>query len=422
MQLRPLMLALLLLGAGCLGAGDPQTQPESRDEGEATTASHTVERVLVFEGNVSGGAQAGPVGINGTHVLGSGLQSLHLSLSWNTSANGFEARAEGPGGQTTVVERGSTSQPSAEGSLEAPSPGLWRFEIAAQGPHVPDRVRLEVTGTWTMPGNATASEEAPIHTSHRADDWVAWQDVHANGSVGGEVEVEASTGQGYVNLTAGTPDVAAQQPPTRVDASEGQAAVRLHAWARGETEAEARERVRSIETAIEIAGNRTEVHARATTWDDRGVNVDVALPAGTGTDLDLETTDGQVNAYADRVTGGQLEVTNGRLLAGLRGQGELELSGTNGPIRAQFAPTGDAKLLAEVENGPIELGLLETEEIGYVVDAETTHGRITESMEEASLEGSAQEATLRTDEADARAIQVTGRAESTNGNVAFAGR
>lgn len=432
MKLRTVLLVALLSFAGCLGSADDGSLSERQQEDdqppEQPTATRSVERVIVFQGNVSGGTEAGPVGVNGTHVLGSGLASLHLSLTWTETANAFEAQAEGPAGRTTVAGPSGTAATSAEAEVADPKPGLWRFEIVAQGPHVPDEVRLEVTGTWEVPAEAGAAE-ATIHTEQRGERWIAWRNVTDTGSVEDEVTVEAHTTQRLVNVTNGpvqtrsqTSQATASGDQQRQAVEEGEASVLVHVWARGDSEEQARERVRSVNATASVASDRVEGKASASSWEERGADVHVLLPEDTSAYLDLSVTNGQLNAFADQVTGGELTTTNGPIRAQLSASGDLEMSSTNGLVAADVHPTASLDLLAETVNGRVDLGLLETDEIGYEIDGQTTHGRLSEDMAEAELYGSEQQATLRTDGYDDRSIQVTGLVETTNGDVAFAGR
>lgn len=438
MRVRVVLLALAVATAGCLDAGPSSDAPpegeESGDPEPGNPAPRVVTRTFVYEGNVSAGTEGGPVGVNGTVVLGSGLQGVTLELAWTQASNAFEARGDPPAGdEVTATSDAPAGGTSASAEADDPAPGLWRFSVLAEGSHLPDRVRLFVNATWRLPGPADAAggdaAPGPVQAERTGSGWRAWRDYHANGTVGDAVEVTADTANGAANLSAGGPEVSTESgagpgdPSVQPETRDGDTArVRVHVWAHADTEQRARERVQSVNVTVEVAGDRVRVNPQAPEWQQRGADVDVALPADTRSRLDLETTNGPVNARAADARQARLETTNGPIHAGIRGQGSIGLETTNGPLVAALVPTADVELDAASTNGPVQLGLQETDEIGYTIDAETSNDRITEDMDEAELEGSEEEATLRTRNAGERPIQVTGTAGTTNGNVHFQGR
>lgn len=426
MRTRALLLAVLVLTAGCLGA-DSSEDPSQEDEStvhEDTEGIQEVTRTFVFEADVSAGTEAGEVGVNETKVLGSGLERIELELTWNSSTNAFRAQARSPSGETTSTPS-TTAATQASATVEDAGSGLWRFLVEAEGPHTPDRVRLEVTGVWRLPseavGGGVLSDQA-IETERRSGQWHAWRNAQNQGDVGEEVNVSANATNGRLNLTAGTPSLEPEHSTQEAALASGEnALVRVEAWARGDTEQQARERVRSINVSVTIAQGTIEVQAWARTWEQKGLDADIAVPEDTRTTPEMGVTNGEVNAFGNRVQGAELTATNGHVRAGMDVEGDLLLETTNGAIQAALAPQGETNIVAETVNGPIELGLEEASDVGYVIEAETTNGHISESMEEASFDGSNQEGVLRTENADERPLRVTGTTETVNADISFLG-
>lgn len=430
MRVRTLLLALLVASAGCLGSNPAQDDPEDDEQPRQPPAStQRVERTFVFEGDVEAGTESRPVGPNGTKILGSGLVSLDLELTWNTSTNDFQAKAHGPQGSTTTTPPSPASS-QASASVEEASSGLWRFEVVAEGPHAPDQVRLEVTAAWELPSDVAgegALSGEPIETERRGDEWLAWRSGQFEGEVGEEVGVSANASNGRLNLSTG------EVSPQREDSSgssssqptvggEDQALVRVEVWARGDTEQQARERVRSVNVSVTITPSRIEVQPWVRNWQHRGVDVDVAVPEDRTTTPELEVSNGEVNVRSAQVQGAELATTNGVVRASMDVAGEILFETTNGEIQADLAPQGQTHLLAETVNGDIELGLEENSDVGYRIEAETTNGRVSESMDEATFEGSNQEGVLRTENLEQRSIRVNGTVETVNAAIAFQGR
>lgn len=440
MRTRAVLLSLLVLGAGCLGSDAPgQDQGSQEDQEPDSTQGQplTVTRTLVFEGDVSAGTESERVGVNGTATLGTGLDRVTLDLSWGQGTNRFAAHALAPGGEehTLAPDVVGCCASGVSGEVQPADPGLWRFYVTAEGSHVPDHVKLKVQATWTLPANGTAAptETPRVHTERVDDGWRAWRTLHENGTVGESVEVTADATNGALNVTTGATEVSSSHGtgleaglPVRADrlatSHANDTSVRVRVHAHGDTEEEARQRVLSVNVDIRIEEDSVEATSNATNWSKRGVDTAVWLPPDASPSLSLDVTNGPVQVQAASVRGAQVDATNGPIRGSLSGSGSIQLDAVNGKIGVDLEPLDPADLEVDATNAQVTMGLVERDEIGYVIDAEATNGHLTESMEEARLEGSSDDATLRTDNADQRNIQVTGTTDVTNGNVHFAGR
>lgn len=430
MRARAVVLAMLILTTGCLGAGDPDA--ESRDDEDDSPpeqrSTRTFEREIVYEGEVTAGAEDRAVDVGGSTILGAGLDSVSVDLSWQRVTNDFQAHVQPPAGEEVIVASDAPIGTEASAEIDDVEPGLWRFSVSVEGSHVPDEVRLEITALWVLSTTDVRVEAGAANTSvqteQRGDDWFAWQERYENDTVGQTVRATVDATNGPINLSAGTPpngDEAGFGDTDRQDAEGHLAYVRVLSWARADTESEALERVRSIDVSITIDEDTVQVGTDAPSWEHRGTDVDVLLPSDVQVTPSLDTTNGGVSLQAADVLDADLDTTNGPVQANIGASGNLRLDTTNGPIYAAIFPTSDAELEVDTTNGPAQLQLHEASHIGYIVDAETTNGQITESMDEAELEGSSDEATLRTEQADSRDVQVTGSVDTTNGNIHFQG-
>lgn len=419
MRGRALVLAALMLTAGCLGQVGTEEDPNA-NRSEADTAppeggtSRRIERTLVFQANVSGPQPGGErLGIEWTSELGIGLAGLRLELSWQRSSNGFGIETERPDG--TVHKTGPPSDPgatSASSEVTQLGPGEYTFNLkAADGVVLPDTVQLRAHVTWellngTQPAVENGTMRGPVRTEPTDDGWRATIRYQANGSASETMKLHVNTTNGAL-AHRGTAE---------------QATATVLAYARGDTEEEARRRVLEIDVDLRIEQGRIVASATAPNWEKRGANVDTGVPEQTSVTGAFETTNGAITFRQARTHGLTAETTNGAIEGQLTGQGSIQLDTTNGAIAIDLTPTGDTELHVASTNGAHNYGLAETEEIGYTIDASLTNGEITEEMEEASLQGGDEEATLRTNDASSRPIQVTGSVETTNGNIHFEAR
>lgn len=420
----------LALTAGCLGAleaqeGDGAGEGAAASPASATPAGETelVERTLVFTAEVDGPQVSEErVGPSWEAFLGPSLVTMDLSLAWEEPTNGFGVDVERPDGSTHAIEPpASPTATSVEGEVPDPSAGAHGFHLTTDDAVVAeDRVRLEATVVFEVPVASQTAEldgdgmvRGPITVEETEEGFRAETTYRANGTVDDEIELTVDTVNGAIHAGEGT-------QPSGVEDEEAHAAV--NAWATGTSREEARERLLAIHVTIRIETDRVEAMADAEEWDDRGASADVALPEDTRTDASLDTTNGAVVMRELTVGDVVTDTTNGAITGGVRGEGELSFDTTNGAVGLAFTPTGDSTVVADTTNGNVELTLNEDASTGYEIHASTTNGAITEDMQEASLDGSEDEATLRTEGYADRSIQVTGDADTTNGNIHFASR
>lgn len=432
MRLEAALLALLMVTAGtagCIGteAGGQAAQPagdgtdddeEGQAAGDPPTSPDT--RTLSYEVEVGSTVSDGePLATFAEERLGRGPATLDVEVSWTQPSNRFGVETVRPDGSEERVgppqTPGTTSVAGkvSVGSLEA---GTYGFHaVAPEGPVVEDEVTLEVevpAGMLTpQPAPSGGPPEGEVRTQQTADGWRAEITYRANGTVSDAVDLTADTVNGAVGLS-GTTD--------------GTARAVVQAFARADTEDEAVERVREIQVTTIVEEGRVEAVAELPDdeqWEERGAHANVAVPEQTRVSGLADTTNGPLEVDGPQADGLTLDTTNGPIRGSMTLAGDLAADTTNGPIQLDLTPTSSAEISMDTTNGGIELGLLENQDVAYEVDAETTNGRISESMDEARLDRQDDgEATLVTEDGDGRPIQVTGTTDTTNGNAHFAGR
>ncbi|PSG97235.1 hypothetical protein BRD56_06125 [Thermoplasmatales archaeon SW_10_69_26] len=408
-----------MLTAGCVGTAqdDTETEPASTPTSDANETTRREEtRTFTYEQNVGltvTDAEA-QVGTMGTPSLAPAIGDMELTLSWNEPANGFALDVELADGSTTRVEAPddpSATSTGAEISVDGQPAGTYQFDLVApDGTTVSDTVTLE--GTVTIVLGETASDEVStndVETERTDDGWLATQTFEDTGQPGSQADLDADTVNGAIEL-AGSAD---------------EARAVVTAYAEADSEDEAIDRVQDIQVTVRVQDG--EVTARAEVpdddWEDRGANVDADVTDETTLGGEADTTNGAITLDESRVTGIRLDTTNGPIQGSVSPSDRIEAGTTNGAIELDVEPTESAELEMGTTNGAIELGLTENEDIAYEVDASTTNDRISEAMDEAELERQGEgQATLVTENGEARPIQVTGETDTTNGAIAFQGR
>ncbi len=420
-MLREVLFALLLVTAGCLGQTDePGDQNDSEDQDPAeisagNPANGTFERVtrtLVYEANLSGpDVGTGQLGIEWPAEFGVGLLRLELDMSWRQASNNLGLEVDDPDGDTERFEPQAPTGTRVQGTLSDVGPGTYAFYPTSSGPVVEDKVHLNVTATFELPENVepdieSATIRGQIQTEETSDGWRAWVVHRSTGEARATMSLEASTVNGQIEL-----------------AGDGEGAyASVMAWARGDTEQEARDRLEAVEVTLSVSDGHLEAMADSDSWEQRGADIEARVPPSTTLEGNAGTTNGQITLDELAVQDFSVGTTNGQIEGSLTAAGSFSAGTTNGEIDLALEPTGDLSLDAGNTNGDIQLDLLESDQIGYIVDASTSNGEISESMDEASLDGDEQAATLRTQNAQNREIQVQGTASTTNGDIDFDGR
>lgn len=402
------VLGVLVLTAGCLsGAGEetrlsPQ-EAEQLDEEE----TEEIERTFVFEADVQASAGDGRIdGIEWPAPLGPGLTAIELELVWEQGTHNFGVDVEGPTDAQIGPERDPTS---AELSAEFPNAaaGSYAFYPTLEGAVASDSLTLTVTATFVVPEDESLSLAGctDIETRQTADGWRASFACQASGPTSSAKRLAADTVNGEV----------------AIDGADEGALAAVNVWARGTSEEQARQRAATIDVTVRVTEDGIVARAEAPDWEDRGADVDVGVEEATLTGR-ADTTNGPIEFSDVRTDGIEADTTNGPIRGDLTGGGDLAFDTTNGPIEVAITPEDAMGIEADTTNGAIELGLTETSQIAYSIDAETTNGRITEDMDEAHLEGEEDDARLVTEDGESRPIQVTGDTDTTNGGIHFDGR
>lgn len=402
------VLSLLVVTAGCLSGAGEQTrlspqEAEQLDEEQLVE----IERQLVYEAEVQASAGEGRIeGIEWPAPLGPGLSAIALDLEWQQQAHAFGIDVEGPTDASFGPEHDPTSA-ELSGEIAGAEAGSYTFYPTRQGAVASDQLTLTVTATFEVPEDESLSLAGctDVETQRSTDGWRASFACQASGPTSSAKQLDADTVNGRVALDG---------------ASEGALAT-VHAWARGDTEGEARQRASTIDVTVRVTEDEIVARAEAPDWEDRGADVDVGVEQATlGGRAD--TTNGPVTFADVRTDGIAADTTNGPIRGDLSGSGDLSFDTTNGAIDVAITPEDDTDIEADTTNGGIQLGLAEGDRVAYTIDAETTNGQITEDMDEAHLEGEEDDARLVTDGGDDRPIQVTGNTDTTNGDIHFQGR
>lgn len=418
MRWKALALGLLLVTSGCFGQagveGDDEGGPAQAPPSGSSQGTQVVERELVFEANVSGPqVGGGRLDVQWPAELGVGLVGLELSLSWTQGTNAFGIETERPDG--TVHKLGppsETGSTSVEGEVTELVPGEYVFYLTAgDGIVIEDRVELVASATFelaegTQPAVEEGTVRGPVRVEPANGGYRATVSYRANGTAQDRMQVTVNTTNGGISHRGNL----------------DQAMGAVVAWAHGDTREEARRRLLEIDVDLTVREGAIRAIAEAPNWEKRGASAEVGVPSETTIQGTFDTTNGPIQLRNANVDGILADTTNGGIEGDVAGRGEMTFDTTNGAITVEVYPTASAQVTADTTNGAIELGLAEGEAVGYRIDADTTNGEITESMDEASLSGSDDEATLETDGYADRTVQVTGLADTTNGNIHFASR
>lgn len=418
MRRKVLGIALLLaLTAGCIGATDTQQdldQTSTADQ-EDLQEEEEITEVIVYQAEVEGPQVGGDrLDVSFPAQLGEGLTDLELELSWAEQTNGFGVDVEMPGGTTHEIDPPDEATATrVKGTVPAPSPGAYEFHLtASNGVVAQDEVRLEAQATFLVQAAETADVGAdgtvrgPVNVEETQDGYRAWVTYRANATASESMTVSADTVNGQIQHQG----------------TASQATGTVTAWAHGDSPDEARNRLDEITVRLVVDPDGIDADVSAPDWEQRGADMATGVPESTTARGDFDTTNGPIQFEEARVNGLSASTTNGGIQGDVTGDGDFEFGTTNGPIDVALTPTASSSLAASTTNGGINLALAENPETGYRIDASTTNGQITEQMEEASLSGDDEDATLRTDGYSDRSIQLSGTTSTTNGNIHFEGR
>ncbi len=417
------LLAITLVAAsltGCVGLDWDSLSgcgSNSSSHSESTSTSSTQHDAELSDPVI----QPGPVGIEWPITFAPGLTQLEVVLSWELEANDFSLEVERPSGE---VERYGTSgldmSTSRTATIPGPTSGEYVFRPVADAPAGPDSLQLQVTSTIhrSTSSSTSAGEIGEAQTSidrsnvtfeQTGDGYRAIVTYEAASEADEEMTLNLDTFNGDIHASA----------------AGNQADVRLTAWADGDTEHEALDRLRSIAISYsaEPSGLLAQASGPSSSCGGMGADVVASVPASTTVTGLIDTSNGEIILSELTATDLEVDTSNGEIIGSLTGQGEIGLDTSNGEIELSFQPTGDTDLQLDTSNGEILLRLLEGAEIGYELDADTSNGEITESMREASIDGDDEdEGTLRTNGYSSRAAQVSGSVDTSNGEIHFEGR
>ncbi|MDK2930959.1 MAG: hypothetical protein PWR07_1090 [Bacillota bacterium] len=176
-----------------------------------------------------------------------------------------------------------------------------------------------------------------------------------------------------------------------------------------------------------------------------GAALTIQLPRGFQYDLDLETSNGKVEVGTLECGTIEVETSNGRIdLDGARAvvakletsNGRIQCKGaakklvaetSNGSIFvAPARPAGNAVYELETSNGSIEVQLAASGDVGYSIEAETSHGGIHVDLPNLVYQVNTtsmghKEIVASTAEYEARANKLRIKAETSNGSITIIG-
>lgn len=393
------VLVIAVALAGCLTAppaGDGASGSEQAIVDRRVNA--TWDREASVDPVVGQGRQAVDVGWNGS--LPGVVEEMTVRLAWSQDGNAFGLRVDVDGTEHEIDPPDRTEPNQVEGTVRNLSGGPYTFTPVADGPTSFDVLTLTVDATFVVP----LPESADVGVRRSSDGWQVTLRSTVSQPIGDEARVALETGNGNLQL-----------------GDEGnRASVDVTASGTGATLAKAVERARSIDVTARIADGRVEGRGRADEWHDRRAHVEAQVPASA--DVGAATGNGHVDLDHDRLGTVDVGTGNGQLTGSVHVAEALSASTGNGGADLDVTPTGDLEIDVASGNGALSLGLTEGPDIAYEVGASTGNGEITASMEEAELEGSSNDATLRTVGGDGRDHQVTGSVSSGNGDIDFQGR
>lgn len=438
--LSSITLTLALLLSACLG---PASEEFNNEFGEQfpEPAMEVVVESRSFEGAIAGPnllLESARVSPEWTFTLEPGSSNLELDLHWGSFINDYTFVLERPDGvakhglESDVME-GASGDSFAYGlNLSDASPGDYTAYLVAEGILVEDVFSLDAR--WEMLVGIDEDESgtgkvSAITFEKHGDAWQATLPYRSSGNVTDPLTLDVDTFNGRIEVVHTTTE---------------KATAWIHAWARADSKERAEELTRSLDITLNVGVDHLKAHAKEGSETDRnnsesvGATVYLEVPVGvegsiqtgnggieldglTVSDLDVKSSNGGITADLETSGSLLLDTSNGPIDAALVGGGDIELETSNGPIDLDLEPTGTTSLNVDSSNGGLELTFKETSDIGYELDASTGNGKITEQMDEASLDGEDKEATLRTSDLDSRSILVTGNVETSNGSVKFIG-
>ncbi|MGE5574341.1 MAG: DUF4097 family beta strand repeat-containing protein [Bacteroidota bacterium] len=249
----------------------------------------------------------------------------------------------------------------------------------------------------------------------------------------------------------------AQLEKVNVDATTSNGGITIEPWDGPGFRVEVRARVRGAASDPGVTRARLEEAIEYEATPDRlridcsgenvvsGAALAIQLPRGFRYDLDLETSNGKVEIGAldcgtidvktsnGRITldgasvvTAELETANGRIQC--RGPAKRLVAETsNGSILvAPARPTGDAVYELETSNGSIEVQLATAEDVGYSVEAETSHGGIHVDLPNLTYEVNTRsmghkEIVASTAGYETNADRLRIKAETSNGSITITG-
>ncbi len=433
-------LTLVLLLSACLGPASEEFNNEFGDQ-FSEPAMEVVTETRSFDGEVEDPGlllESTRVSPEWTFTLEPGSSNLELELQWGSFVNDYTFVLERPDG---VAKHGLDSDVMEEVpgdsfeyglNLSDATPGEYTAYLVAEGILVEDTFSLDAR--WEMlvgidEGETGTGNLTAVTFEKQGDAWQATLPYRSAGDVTDPLTLDVDTFNGRVEV---------------VHTSDEKATAWIHAWARADSKERAEELTRSLDITLTVGEDHLKAHAKEGRETDRnesesvGATVYLEVPVGvegsiktgnggieldglTVSDLDVKSSNGGITADLETSGSLLLDTSNGPIDAALVGSGDIKLDTSNGPIDLDLEPTGTTSLDVDSSNGGLELNLEESSDIGYELDASTGNGKITEQMDEASLEGEDKEATLRTSDLDSRSILVTGNVETSNGSVKFIG-
>lgn len=215
-----------------------------------------------------------------------------------------------------------------------------------------------------------------------------------------------------------------------VEQQAGSAAVGLRARliGRGDTEAEARDRLSRIYVTLSIttdSGLSLEAHGRSkdtgsNAWNTKEASLVLTLPASVAmSSALLETTNGPVTSQGFAVDDLTSKTTNGPVTAsGTFSRWTAET--TSGPITGDARPpSASGRFQLDTTHGPIHLTLRQTDATGIDATGETTNGEVELEFDGAQPQGTQKptSAHVRTEGYDSKAVKTVVDLQTTNGTI-----
>lgn len=405
-----MLIGLMVSVSGCITAvNDDNATTSTEAEPEPTP----VRRSASEGHSCNVGAPALPIGDRPVCdryevQIDAAVFEIEFELEWDNAGNSYSLQVETPSGDRLSEDQSDNQE--IELLVTDTETGTYGFWPRAESVAFQDELELTVTYHWMDDGTAKIEIPTPtIEVEQQGDRWRATMRYVAVGTTADTAQLDVHTINGDVSLSSTTDD-------------DSRADMEVFAWAN--SEARARELVKAIQIGIGITSDqiRAEVEEQPRQLDDNegvGAHIDIETPATVGGSAG--TTNGDVVFEGLALDDLSVSSTNGEFEGTVDAYGDLTGSTTNGGFDLDITPHESLNLDFSTTNGGADIGLKEASDIGYHIDASTTNGEVTESMDEASLDGEENRATLQTEGYSGRDIQVSGSITSTNGSIHFLG-